>query len=71
MGKYINEETGMDYWGSPDEYTEFFSIYEGDDGLFIVTESRVRPFENRHLYNYIDSFDTREQAEAALTDMLY
>lgn len=71
MGKYINEETGMDYWGGPSEYEKFYSIYEGDDGLFIVEESRVEPFSSRHLYNYIDSFDTREQAESALTDMLY
>lgn len=67
--KYINKETGMDYWGGPDEYTPFYSIYEGDDGLFIVEESRVEPFQSAHLYHYHSSFDTREEAEAAMVEL--
>ena len=71
MGKYINEETGMEYWGGPDEYTPFYSIYEGDNECFIVEESRVNPFSSAHLYHYHDSYDTREEAEKALVDLLY
>ena len=62
MGKYINEETGMDYWGGPDEYEEFFTVYELEDEMFIEKESRVHPYTGKYS-RCLESFRTLEEAE--------
>lgn len=67
--KYINPETGMSYYGGPDVYEEFYSIYKYNGCLFIERESAAFPYRSNSDAVYVDSFDTYEQAKLALAQL--
>jgi hypothetical protein len=68
--KYINPETGMSYYGGPEVYEEFYSIYQYDGELVIKRESQAFPYKENSDAVYIDSFDTYEQAKLAMKQIV-